>query len=185
MNRTDQKPGAHVTLATLLSVVLLTMAEPGMAHQPPGAEGAPEGIARAIIADEGDISAMSAMVLDAPQPALLIRYKGDETLIVYDSNNEPFLRFSDTQVQANPQSEYWQALPQSKGHDVNSGHWIQVSNSGSFGWIDPRLTNDGGLHPGETTNWRIPVKQGEQEISTITGHFLWQPIVTQSTGSGR
>ncbi|MGM0767881.1 MAG: hypothetical protein ACQEV6_07640 [Pseudomonadota bacterium] len=156
-----------------------------MAHQPPGADGAPEGITRATVVDEGDISAMSAMVLDAPQPALMIRYQGEEVLTVYDSDNEPFLRFKDDRVEAHVHSAHWQNLPQSQGFEVGEDtHWVQVSGSGNFGWVDPRLVAAEGGHPGETTQWRIPVRRGEQEISAITGRLSWRPIVTQSTESG-
>lgn len=182
MKLTDQKRQIRKGLITAISTALLTMAGPGMAHQPPGAGDAPEGIVRATIAHEGDISAMSAMVLDAPQPALMIRYHGDEVLTVFDTDNKPFLRFTDNGVDANVQSVNWHNLPQSQGFEVGEDtHWVRVSGSGSFGWVDPRLSMPDGGHAGETAQWRIPVQQGEQAVSAITGELAWRPIVAQSS----
>ena len=187
MNRSDQKHAFRRALPLLLSAALLTMAGPGMAHQPPDAEGAPEGITRATIVHEGNISAMSAMVLDAPQPALMIRYHGEESLVVYDSDNKPFLRFKNNRVEASTRSSNWQALPQSQGYEADDdSHWVQVSGSGSFGWVDSRLSMGGKAKRDrdEPVLWRIPVRQGNQETSAIAGRLAWRPIGAQSTGSG-
>ncbi|MEX2475329.1 hypothetical protein [Marinobacter sp.] len=182
MNGMEQKPTPLVGLAAVIFGALLTMSGPGMAHQPPGAENAPEGIARATLVHEGGVRAMSAMVMDAPQPALMVRYHGKEPVIVYDSDNQPFLRFTDNRVDASPKSRYWQYLPQSKSYrDKGEERWVQVSGSGNFGWVDPRLSMPEGGHAGKTAQWRIPVKQGERAVSAITGQLAWRPIVAQSS----
>lgn len=185
MNRSERKDGRCRGLALLLPAALLTIAGPGMAHQPAGAEGAPEGITRATITDQGAIRTMSAMVVDAPRPALMIRYHGEDTLTVYDSDNQPFLRFSQNGVKAHTRSSQWQTLPQSRSHDVNEGRpWVTVSGSGNFGWVDPRLSPAGGGHPGDMARWRIPVRQGDQPISAITGKLAWQPITAPPEATG-
>lgn len=182
MNRTDHKPTPPRGLAAVLSGAFLIMAGPGMAHQPPGADGAPEGITRATIVSEGDVHAMNAMVLDAPQPALMIRYQGEEALIVYDSDNKPFLRFAENRVEASTRSRHWQALPQSDSYqDQNGKHWVQVSGSGSFGWVDPRLSVESKVDRDTVTDWRIPVRQGQTEPSAITGQLSWRALKEQDT----
>ncbi|MCG2580772.1 MAG: hypothetical protein KA296_07825 [Marinobacter sp.] len=181
MNGTEQRPKTLRGLAAVISGALLTIAGPGMAHQPPGAENVPEGITRATIAQEGDVSAMSAMVMDAPQPALLIRYKGEEPLIVYDSEDQPFLRFTGKQVKANTKSRYWQALPQSESYDdKRDEHWVQVSGSGNFGWVDPRITAQSELRPDQMASWRIPVKQGKNARTAISGNLTWRPLTSNT-----
>ncbi len=186
MNGIEQKPTARRGLAAVISGALLTMAGPGMAHQPPGAENAPEGITRATIVQEGDVSAMSAMVMDAPQPALLIRYHGEEPLIVYDSDNQPFLRFTGKQVEASTKSRHWQALPQSESYDdKRDEHWVQVSGSGNFGWVDPRLTAQNELRPERAASWHIPLKQGENDRTAISGNLIWRPLTSNASTTHR
>ena len=185
MNQSDQKPGIHGIASGLLTAALLTMAGPGMAHEPPGAENVPEGVTIATIAHEGDVGGMSAMVVDAPQPALMIRYDGEQVLTVYDSENEPFLRFTDSSVQAHVHSVDWPNLLQSDGYAVaEDTHWVEVSGSGTFVWIDSRLSKPEVDQSDETAQWRIPVQLGEQEVSAITGRLTWRPIVAQSTDDG-
>ncbi len=185
MSQRDQKSGFRGIAPGLLTAALLTMAGPGMAHEPPGAENAPEGVTIATIVNEGDVPGMSAMVLDAPQPALMIRYDGEQVLTVYDNENEPFLRFTDNSVEAHVHSVDWPNLPQSQGYRVDEGtHWVEVSGSGTFGWVDSRLSTPEGEQPDETARWQIPVQQGDQEVSAIIGRLTWQPIVAQSTDDG-
>ncbi|MDV3504175.1 hypothetical protein [Marinobacter sp. M-5] len=185
MKHGDQKPAIRTVLAATVATALLTMAEPGMAHSPPGAEGAPEGITRATILNEGDIGGLNVMVLDAPQPALMVRYDGAQVLTVFDNENEPFLRFTDSSVEANVRSVDWPNLPQSQGYRVDEGtHWVEVSGSGTFGWVDARLSTPEGEQPDETARWQIPVQQGDQEVSAIIGRLTWRPIVAQSTNDG-
>lgn len=185
MNQRDQKSSIHGIAPSLLTAALLTMAGPGMAHEPPGTDNVPEGITIATIAHEGDVPGMSAMVLDAPQPALMIRYDGEQELTVYDTENEPFLRFTRSSVKAHVRSVGWPDLPQSQGYSVDEDkHWVEVSGSGTFGWVDSRLSTPEGEQPDETARWRIPVQQGDREVSAITGRLTWRPIVAQSTDDG-
>lgn len=182
MNGTDQKPPTLKRLTAVFSAAVLIMAEPGMAHQPPGGDAAPEAITRATIVHTGNISAMSAMILDAPQPALMIRYQGDETLIVYDSDNKPFLRFAQSRVEASTRSRHWQTLPQSDSYEADEDrHWVKVSGSGSFGWVDPRLSVNREVDRDTVTDWHIPVRQGQEEASAITGRLSWRALKEQDT----
>lgn len=156
----------------------------GMAHQPPGAEGAPEGILRASIVQEGGVDAMQVMILDAPQPAIMLSYRGEKTLTVLDSDNQPLLRFHGDRVEANTQSRHWQSLPQSKGSEPGSEtSWVQVSGSGSFGWVDPRLTAHTEGRPDQTTYWRIPVKPEASDSTAITGHLSWRPLANHASNT--
>lgn len=175
---------ASITMLTAGAVIATLTPLPGMAHQPPGAEGAPEGILRASIVHEGGVDDMQVMILDAPQPAIMLSYRGEETLTVLDSDNQPFLRFHGDRVEASTQSRHWQALPQSKGSDAGSvGSWVQVSGSGSFGWVDPRLTAHNSDRPDEATYWRIPVKPGASESTEITGRLSWRPLASHANNT--
>ncbi|KPP99328.1 hypothetical protein [Marinobacter sp. HL-58] len=181
MNGTDQKRPTPKRLAAVFSAAALIMAEPGMAHQPPGGNAAPEAITRATIVHTGNISAMTAMILDAPQPALMIRYQGDETLTVYDSDNKPFLRFAQSRVEASTRSRHWQTLPQSDIYEADEDrHWVQVSGSGSFGWVDPRLSADDDAGEDSVTDWRIPLQQGDRDAA-ITGRLSRRALTRQDT----
>ncbi|KPP97221.1 hypothetical protein [Marinobacter sp. HL-58] len=180
MNQNDSKLIFRKVFSGLLYAVLLTMTGAGMAHQAPDSEGAPDHIIQAAIVSEGDVDALSAMVLDAPRPALMVRYQGEETLVVYDSDNNPFLRFEDNRVEANTRSSHWPALPQSKGYQVKEDeHWVQVSGSASFGWVDPRLSVDENTSHDTVKDWRIPVRQGEAGMDAITGRLSWRSVTTQ------
>lgn len=182
MSKTDRTSGVRLAFPALLALALAPVTGAALAHQPPGTTGAPEGITRATIIDEGGISVMSAMVLDAPKPALMIRYHGEEALTVYDGDNKPFLRFTENRVEAHVQSSQWQVLPQSRGYQSKGNTtWVQVSGSGNFGWVDPRLSLAGGGHSDETAGWRIPVTQGDQQASAITGRLTWRPIQVQAS----
>lgn len=177
MSRISEKIKSLQTPVSVLSAALLVVAGPVMAHSPPNANGAPEGITRATIMSEGGVSGISAIVLDAPQPALMIRYHGEKPLIIYDGENKPFLRFTRTSVEAHTQSAGWLKLPQSQGREIREeAQWVEVSASGNFGWVDARLSLPEGHSPGRTAQWRIPVQQGEEKPSAITGHLNWVPI---------
>lgn len=183
MNPINRTFAAYRARALMFGLALTTLSAPGLAHQPPGGEGAPEGILRATIVAEGDIEGMSAMVLDAPKPALMIRYHGETPLIVYDSSKQPFLRFTQDRVEASTASSHWQALPQSEGHpEGEQPRWVVVSGSGSYGWVDPRLTTEGDALAGTSRQWRIPLSHGDQHESAITGKLQWRAIAAHDTG---
>ncbi len=175
---------ASRTMLAAGAVVATLAPGQGMAHQPPGAEGAPEGILRASIVHEGGVDAMQVMILDAPQPAIMLSYRGEETLTVLDSDNQPFLRFHGDRVEASTQSRHWQTLPQSKGSEPGSEtSWVRVSGSGSFGWVDPRLTAHTEGRPDQTTDWRIPVKPEASDSTAITGRLSWRPLANHASNT--
>lgn len=183
MNVSDQKRPSLRVLALGFSGALLILSWPGMAHQPSSVDDVPETITRATVVHTGDVNAMSAMIMDAPQPALMIRYQGEETLIVYDSDNKPFLRFAESRVEASTLSRHWQTLPQSDSYQADEdGPWVQVSGSGSFGWVDPRLSADSDAGQGSVTDWRIPLQEGERKTA-ITGQLSRRALAQQDTAT--
>ncbi|MEQ9545729.1 MAG: hypothetical protein RIK85_06965 [Marinobacter sp.] len=178
MKRTDFRHIRFVSLAMLMAGTTLVSVVPGQsnAHQPPSAEGTPEGIVRASVLQEGGVEAMGVTILDAPKPAIMVSYRGEEVLTVFDSDNQPFLRFYGDRVEASTQSSLWEVVTHrqdSASEDEPS--WVQVSGSGTFGWVDPRLSA-GHINPDATTEWRIPVRQGQQAMSAITGQLSWRPL---------
>ncbi len=180
----QRHPIQSVYLLAVL-VGLIGLAEVVLAHEPPGASEIPKGLYIATISDEGDIAGMSVVILDAPQPAVMIRYEATDMLTVYDSDQRPFLRFTQNSVEANVQSSYWKSLPQSQSYEVTGGNrWLQVSGSGSFGWVDPRLSRTSQSQQDSQTQWIIPVRKGEHTASSIRGRLEWRPLITDSAKSG-
>ncbi|AZT82612.1 hypothetical protein EHN06_03120 [Marinobacter sp. NP-4(2019)] len=181
MKRMNVRQARSAIKAMLMTSAMLTTMVAGQssAHQPPGAEGAPEGFVRANVLHGGDTEAIRAVILDAPRPAIMVNYQGEEMLTVFDSDNQPFLRFHHDRVEANPQSRYWTSLPQSKGSAPDAGQaWVRVSGSGSFGWVDPRLSEERIKTPDSTVEWRIPVRQEQKPMAAITGQLSWRPLPT-------
>lgn len=93
----QRHPIQNVYLLAVL-VGLIGLAEVVLAHEPPGASEVPKGLYIATISDEGDIAGMSVVILDAPQPAVMIRYEATDMLTVYDSNQRPFLQIGRAHV---------------------------------------------------------------------------------------
>ncbi|WP_417531580.1 hypothetical protein [Marinobacter lipolyticus] len=183
MKRTDSGHTRSLSLAILMVGTTLVSVVPGQsnAHQPPSAEGTPEGIVRASVLQEGGIEAMGVTILDAPKPAIMVSYRGEEVLTVFDSDNEPFLRFHRDRVEANTQSSLWEVVTHSQ-NSASGGDpsWVQVSGSGTFGWVDPRLSA-GHIDPDTATGWRIPVRQGQRAMSAITGRLSWRALTANVT----
>lgn len=178
MKRTDLGHIRSLSLAILMAGTTLVSVVPGQsnAHQPPSAEGTPEGIVRASVLQEGGVEAMGVTILDAPKPAIMVSYRGEEVLTVFDRDDQPFLRFHRDRVEANPQSHLWEAVTHSQDTAPEGGpSWVQVSGSGTFGWVDPRLSA-GHIDPDATTEWRIPIRHGQQAMSAIIGQLSWRPL---------
>lgn len=159
-----------------------------LGHGAPRTEHTPAGIIHAVITDQGAIDTLNAVILDAPRPGIMVSYRGDDVLTVLGTEGEAFLRFSRDEVQANTLSPSWQRLslvrkePSAKKEP--SAQWVQVSGSGSFGWLDPRLAGANAHGTPDPLRWRIPIKEGNNPVTAITGTLTWKPL-SPSPGIGQ
>ncbi len=161
------------TPAALVLFGLMSLSVSGLAgaHGAPDADNIPSGVVKASITEQPDIPELSTLILDAPRPGIMLSYRGDAPITILGTEGEEFLRFSKNRVEAHTGSTSWQALPnasQGLAHAAgDSGSWITLSNSGSFGWLDPRLNalQDAHGDAGEFAQWRIPVKPAAESAS--------------------
>ncbi|MBE0486525.1 hypothetical protein [Marinobacter sp.] len=147
-----------------------------LAHGAVEVDNAPTRIVQASISHLPVISGLSAIILDAPQPGIMMTYRGSESLIVEDSEGRPLLRFNREGVMANRASVDWPSLSEFRtgiepGDDNDS--WVRLSSTPSFGWIDPRLSIDGG-----EGNWRIPVSTNAGAKAYVRGRLTFQSLST-------
>jgi hypothetical protein len=164
--------------AGLMLFGLATLSASGLAgaHGAPDAEGAPEGIVKARITQQPDIPGFNAIILDAPRPGILVQYKGSESFTVLGTEGEDFLTFNGAEITANPKSPSWQALPNTLAKADHPSP-IELSRSGSFGWLDPRLDASEGIHHrGDTSVWTIDIRTASGETTRIGGTLTYRPI---------
>ena len=162
------EPSRTGTSAALVLFGLVSLSVSGLAgaHGAPDADNIPSGVVKASITEQPGIPGLSTLILDAPRPGIMLSYRGEEPITILGTEGEEFLRFSQNRVEAYTGSASWQALPKaSQGvadAESESGTWVTLSNSGSFGWLDPRLNalQDAHGDAGEFAQWRIPVKSG-------------------------
>lgn len=176
------------TVAGLVLFGLASLSAPGLAgaHGAPDAEGVPEGIVKARITDHPDIQGLSAMILDAPRPGIMFRYKGENPLTVLGMEGEAFLRFTRTEVAVNTNSPSWKALPDrsempesgsSDGQASEQTTWMTLSRSGSFGWLDPRLNALQDAHSdGSTQTWSIAIGTADGGTDHVGGRLTFTPL---------
>lgn len=165
-------------LAGLALFGLASLSAPGLAgaHGAPDVEGAPEGIVKARITHQPDIPGLSAIILDAPRPGIMLRYEGSETLTVLGTEGEDFLTFSRTEVTANPQSPSWQGLPNNLA-EPDHPFRVELSQTGSYGWLDPRLDASEDMHhKGSTSDWTIEIRTTGDDTAHISGTLSYVPI---------
>ncbi|SNC77136.1 hypothetical protein SAMN04487881_3809 [Marinobacter sp. es.048] len=166
----------------LFSLLPLMASGPAGAHGAPDAEGAPSEIVQARITAQPNIQGLNAMILDAPRPGILLSYRGDTPLTVLGTQNEAFLRFTGKSVMVNTDSPSWRALPNAQNLpgriDDGSGEWAILSQSASFGWLDPRLeaTESMHHHGKELQGWSIILKTASGETATIDGELRRKPL---------
>ncbi|MBW7472211.1 hypothetical protein QQF73_14195 [Marinobacter sp. M216] len=155
------------------------------AHGAPEAGDLPEGLVKARITERPDIPGLSAMILDAPRPGIMLRYQGERPLTVMGMEGEAFLRFTRTEVQVNTHSPSWQALPnRSAQPDADIGQepgevtWMALSQSGSYGWLDPRLDTRkvGHGQTGGPKTWTIAIQTEQGETRRIGGELEFTPL---------
>ncbi|QFS85572.1 MULTISPECIES: hypothetical protein [unclassified Marinobacter] len=165
------------TLAKAAMFALLGSALPStlLAHGAVEVDNAPEHIIQASISQSAAIPGLSAVILDAPQPGILVSYRGSNVLTVEDTQGQGLLRFSPEGVMANRSSADWPGLSEARPGMVSSRNkdssWVKVSATPSFGWLDPRL----GVEDGERL-WRIPVMTDSGAQSEIKGRLTRNPL---------
>lgn len=175
-------------MAGLVLFGLASLSAPGLAgaHGAPEVEGVPEGFVKARITDRPDIEGLSAMILDAPRPGIMLRYKGEKPLTVLGTDGEAFLRFTRTEVAVNTNSPSWRSLPNRSpatepvsGDGQQAGHtsWMTLSQSGSFGWLDPRLNALEDSHSGDgSQTWSIALGTADGGTDHIGGRLTFTPL---------
>lgn len=177
--------GTGLAGRVLFGLVSLSASALAGAHGAPEVEGVPEGIVKAHITDRPDIPGFSAMILDAPRPGILVRYQGEQPLTVLGQNGEAFLRFTRTEVAVNTNSPSWQALPnQPAMPETASGSaqgteqvaWMTLSQSGSFGWLDPRLNALQDTHGKSGAEaWSIELGTPDGSTDRLAGMLTFTP----------
>ncbi|MBW0148559.1 hypothetical protein [Marinobacter arenosus] len=174
-------------IASLVLFGLASLSASGLtaAHGAPEAGDLPEGVVKARITEQPDIPGLSAMILDAPRPGILLRYRGERPLTVLGTEGEAFLKFTRREVQVNSASPSWQALPNRSappapdiGQEPATVTWMTLSQSGNFGWLDPRLDtrevdHD---HTGGPKNWSIAIRMETGETRRIGGELTFIPL---------
>ena len=168
--------GARLAAPVLFGLVSLSASGLAGAHGAPETKDVPDGIVQARIAHQPDIPGLSAIILDAPRPGILLRYKGEEPLTVLGTDGEAFIRFTRTEVTVNTDSPSWKALP-NQSTETSQTSWVTMSQSGAFGWLDSRLNV---LHDSDSAdgpkNWSIAVTTTKRGTDRIEGELTYTPI---------
>ncbi|MEQ5816813.1 hypothetical protein J3362_14960 [Marinobacter sp. NFXS11] len=161
----------------LFGLMPLLASAPAGAHGAPDTEGAPAEILQARITGQPDIQGLSTMILDAPRPGILLSYQGETPLTVLGNENEAFLRFTGKVVMVNRDSPSWRNLPNASDlsgmiADDNET-WALLSQSASFGWLDPRLDAAEAMHHSgsEPRSWSITLQTASGETAKIVGEL--------------
>ncbi|MDK8465630.1 hypothetical protein [Marinobacter sp. SS13-12] len=180
----DMRSKKHLSGLLLCVLTLLASGLAG-AHGAPEAENIPSQRLTASIERTPRINGFTAMIIDAPRPAILVTYRGEETAMIQGTEGEPFLRFTSQQVMANTHSASWHKLAdnqpgEGRDHDIAPGetNWVEVSGSGSYAWLDPRLNGELLQHAGDRTGaaWSIPVVSASAGTTAVAGRITSIPV---------
>lgn len=161
----------------LFGLLPLMASAPAGAHGAPDAEGAPSEIVQARITVQPNIQGLNAMILDAPRPGILLSYRGETPITVLGTQDEAFLRFTGKTVMVNTDSPSWRSLPNAPALSGTPGEesdrWAILSQSASFGWLDPRLEATESMHHQgkELQGWSITLQTASGETATIDGEL--------------
>lgn len=171
-----EQTGCRLAALVLFGLASLSASGLAGAHGAPETEEVPDGIVKARIAHQPDIPGLSAIILDAPRPGILLRYKGEEPLTVLGTDGKAFIRFTRTDVTVNTDSPSWKALP-NRSTEPGQTAWVTMSQSGAFGWLDSRLNGlhdtDGGRGP---KTWSIEVTTARNGADRIAGDLTYLRI---------
>jgi|GEM_PF-300530 hypothetical protein len=181
----NMQPNKRAFGLALLCTTALTLALAGNAHGHGGevVEDVPEGMVQSKVTERPDVAGLQIMLLEGVHQGLLVVYQGDDTLLFHGEEGEPFLRFTKDQVEANRQSETWQAMGKDTDADASRGEtdWVSVANTGRYAWTDPRLTLT--RKPEQTGKehtlgkWHIHMaRASDDECNGISGVHYWQPL---------
>ncbi|MCG7200773.1 hypothetical protein MD273_13645 [Marinobacter pelagius] len=176
-----------MTLPALMASAVVLLTAPGLtaAHGGPAADEVPEDFVKASITRHPDIQGLSALILDAPRPGIMLRYQGDEPLTVLGTEGEKFLRFTRDAVEVNVTSSSWKNLPNApkltddeapREYQSGSASWRTLSRSGIFGWLDPRLSTHEVRDQRHSGTWSIAVETPGSGIDHIRGELAFKPI---------
>jgi hypothetical protein len=170
-----------LSLSILVALCLISLSVSGMAgaHGAPEADNIPAGVVKAIVTQQPSIAGLSAIILDAPRPGILLRYDGKEPITILGQDDEAFLRFTRTKVEGNTSSRSWRALPNiPQGLVGELGSWVTLSNSGTYGWLDPRLDvlHDAHNESVEPVKWSILIKENDGSVDRISGHLVYKKL---------
>lgn len=157
---------------------LMTFSEPVSGHGAGAVEKVPPGIVQARLEEMPALRSLNAMLLEGVRQGVMLSWHGEQPLVVLGQRGEPMLRFSARGVEANAGSVTWQKL---QGQATGLGgheRWQPVSQSRSYGWMDPRLTPANvqlSPSPGALGQWRIPVQTAGERFD-VAGAFFWRSL---------
>ncbi len=145
----------------------------------------PEGFVKATITDRSNIQGLNAMILSAPRPGIMLRYRGEEPLTVLGMEGEAFLLFSQDGVSVNTRSPSWEASdasskpvapPPAVDDAGEQPAWVSLSDSGNFSWLDPRLNTMADVHHSVDTQqeWSIALQGPNGEVDHISGKLMFE-----------
>lgn len=150
------------------------------AHGPDEVEDVPAGLVKASITQKPDIEGLQMMLLEGPRQGIMFSYQGSENLTVLGNEDEPFLRFSDSGVEANTSSATWQQLQGQSQEETGGGtDWTSIASSGRYAWMDPRLAD--ARAPDDTnkrqtlSQWHMGLSHGG-ESGQLSGELYWHPL---------
>ncbi|MDX1633272.1 MAG: hypothetical protein R3280_01415 [Marinobacter sp.] len=162
---------------------LATFSEPVAGHGLEVADSIPSGVVQARLGELPALAGLNVMLLEGVRQGLMLSWHESRPLLVLGRGGEPMLRFSEAGVEANTGSATWQAL-QGAGPGSHGGeHWLPVSRSRSYGWMDPRLsleTAGAVTDTGAPRLWRIPLQTGGRGFE-LAGEFYWRSLPAAAT----
>ncbi len=173
-------------LFVVLNVVTMHSARVA-AHGADAIDNVPDGVVMARLAEMPDISGLQVILLDGVPQGIMVSYRGSRELEVSGFNGEPFLRFDREGVVANTDSATWRAMQPAENTAPRESGWLRVSETGSYGWMDPRLSPEFAPQHGsqrkELDGWQINVRIDGENSGRIGGMIYWQPLHTASAQS--
>ena len=148
----------------------------------------------ARVIDTGDLAAKAVVkaMTGSARPGLFVSYRGNEPLVIYDDNGMALFRFTDQHVAVHRAAPTWRLIrpsgaPTAVPADAEPAEpvWARVSDTPSYGWIEPRLAAEAPSKPetGVTKlkSWQIKYRLGEAS-GRIEGVSEWATIKPAQAG---
>lgn len=142
-----------------------------LGHGAPETDNPPDSRMTAAITAAPAIAGLDVMILDAPRPGLLLSYRGEQELTVLGEDREPMLRITEKGVSANQDSPTYRLSDERQKQAQPSG-WTTVSESGTYGWMDPRLA----VGSGHGEQWTIGIVDEDGEVFELKGSLESKPM---------